>query len=203
MKEGMPRIGIDGTNYINGAKVTVAPVAEAPKPKAGDTAKHEATHAVVAEATGTAVDYMTIVPDRKKGYKGLTVLREPNSIVAAAPHGVGHKGTSHDMRVATFISGNPEEAAKIGKKIAEKNEDKISAVASELESKKNLSGNEVRTIMDKAERQEKKVNVVIENPDGTKKEIKNQTSERGVVVFDRKWVQPQIPTTDAKFGLAA
>lgn len=201
MKEGMP-ISIKETNYVNGAKVTVAPVESSVKP--GRTAHHEATHGVVARKTGSEVVGMTIVPG--PGYNGLTTLDRPNAIAAAAPHGIGHGGTGHDMRVAGILTRNPDRAAKLGAKIAKESTEEIHAVASALEEKKTLTTKDVAAAMDKAQRQEKEVTITIEKPDGTTETVEKQKSEKGIVVFDKSWVTYQAPTKDAKrsdFALAA
>lgn len=201
MKEGMP-ISIKEKNYVNGAKVTVSPVESSIKP--GKTAHHEATHGVVAKKTGSEVVDMTIVPG--PGYNGLTTLDRPNAIAAAAPHGIGHGGTGHDMWVAGRLSGNPDRAAKLGAKIAKQSKEEIHAVATALEEKKTLTTKDVAEAMDKAQRQEKNVTITIENPDGTKKTIENQKSEKGIVVFHRSWVEPKTSAPEDEktdFALAA
>lgn len=186
-------VPIKEAKYINGAKVTATEIAVK---EPGTTAHHEAVHGVVAKKTGANVVGMTIIPG--PGYNGLTTLDRPNAIAAAAPHGIGHGGTGHDMRVAGILSDNPDRMAKLGAKIAQQSHEEIIAVASELEDKKTLTDEDVESAMDRAQRQEKEVTITIKKPDGTTETIDKKKSEKGIVVFDSEWVSPKIPAGEEK-----
>ena len=63
----------------------------------GGTARHEARHAVAAEANGTRVVFASIIPG--PGYLGITQLSAFDAIAAAAPHAHGDSGTGHDVSI--------------------------------------------------------------------------------------------------------
>lgn len=188
--EGL-RVGM-GTEYVGNTRINVVQKPELPRPPrplVSDTARHEAKHAVVAEANGTTVKRVSIVPG--PGYAGITELTRHDPIAAMASH--GEKGTGHD-RLITRLMGHSEDAsARAAKEFINKNSEEIKAVAHALDKNKTLGGNEVRKIIsqvseEKNKPREKKADVFITDANGGQKKIEDVSVVAGTVMVMGKWV---------------
>ncbi len=190
------KIGL-GTEYIGSTRVIVVPKftqQRFTRSPVSDTARHEAKHAVVAEANGTSVKRVTIVPG--PGYGGLTELSRFDPIAAMASH--GEKGTGHD-RLITRINGHDENAmARAAKDFISKNGEEVDAVANALDKNKTLDGNKVRKIMKEVYEEKnkppmKKADVFISDTNGGQKEINNIDISAGTVMIPGEWVLLPVP----------
>lgn len=112
------------------------------------TGIHEGRHSVTAELSGTRVIEATVTPG--KGYLGLTILSEFNAAAAAAPHAHGDEGTGMDVQMIGEAGHSVGHASAVSRSILASREAQlmVMAVASELDRKGTLSGEEIRDIIE-------------------------------------------------------
>lgn len=181
------RIGINETKYFGNTKITA--IAEPKKTViAGETAEHEATHAVTAIKNGTSVRMATNIAG--DGYLGATFLSRPDAVAAAAPHAVGHRGTGHDVSIVHAIGNHG--AFSAARTIVAMNHDNISAVAALIEEKGTVSGGEIEATMDAVDKKEEKVTIVVEDITAGKRKQEKVIASKGVVVFKSEWLGNHI-----------
>jgi hypothetical protein len=179
-------IGINETQYLaNGVRVSSAGKFEE-RERPGETALHEAEHAVVAEENGTAVVSATIVPG--EGYSGLTMLSKTDAVAAAAPHSNGRRGTSWDMQIVRRM-GSESAAIHAAQHILAGNKEKVDEVASILEKKKTIGRTEVRDAMDGVYKKEREaVTVWLRDPAGRERKLTDVRVVEGKLIIPGEWV---------------
>lgn len=170
--------------YVNGFRVE-AHALHRRKPTPSETAYHEAEHSVVAEKNGTFVKRATIVPG--PGYGGLTEMTRPDPIAAAAPHAQGRSGTSYDVFIIGLMGVSVGSAASAAQSILRGNQEHVEAVASELEDKRTLSGEEIRQVMTDVEKG-KEVVVFIRSPKGEEQRISERSRHKAPVEIPKELV---------------
>jgi hypothetical protein len=126
----------------------------------GKAAIAEAKHAVV---NPDNVEYIKI-----DGEGGLTKLKSPDAVQAAAHHG---SGDGHDRRVVEYMGANYDAASQSADaRLMDKTEE-IMTLAGYIERNTSISGSEVVDVLDRV-RKGDEVELEIERPDGkTKTEI--------------------------------
>ncbi len=115
---------------------------------AGDTPKHEVKHGLLAERTGTPVEFITIVPNPAEGYAGLTRLTRANATSAVGPAIDGHGGVEHDLKIAKMIGGESS-ARSEARSLLARNRRAIHALSVVLEREKSQSGGRFREVLAK------------------------------------------------------
>lgn len=183
--EGL-RIGL-GTEYIGNTRINVMQKPEQARPNRGpasSVARHEIEHAVTALENGTSVESATIIPG--PGYNGLTRLSRFDPIAAVAPYANGRDGTSHDVFITKLSGHNPEALSGIARSITDKKRSHIEEVARKLDEKGTLSGDEIKRVMRKVDKEKsepkfKKADVFITDANGGQKEINNVDVRGGKV----------------------
>ena len=121
-----------------------------------NTGVHEANHAVVAIRNDpTSVIDASVVPG--PGYRGITRLRRPDAIAAAAPHSHGMGGTGHDVNIIRHMGHDVGAVYAIARNIANDNKEHIHAVAVQMDKKGTLSGGEIVNIMDEVDRRKREI----------------------------------------------
>ncbi len=149
----------------------------------GDTAEHEAKHAVVAEKNGTSVETVTIIPG--PGYYGLTRLARPDPVAAAAAHADGHSGTSHDVFIIGLMGAGVGSAMGAAAGILGTSREEVEEVAARLEDKKSMGGHEVREAMADAKKG-KEVVVFMRSPDGKRKTINKRSHGNAPIKVEKE-----------------
>jgi hypothetical protein len=139
--------------------------------KPGETAYHEAEHAVIEPHH---VKKVSIVPG--PGYLGITEMTSMSAVVALGPKSRGRGGTGWDEHIAEQIGSSGAESA--ARAILSGLEDEIEEVAYALEEKKTLSGSELIEVMRSVD-EGRDYEVFVKTPDG-KEEVFTQQTARGV-----------------------
>lgn len=186
---GWPRtMRINETRYTNiGYEITAKreePITHKRRVVPGDTAIHEATHAVPAAINGTPIEQVSIIPG--PGYLGITKLGRPDAISALAPHATGASGTGHDVFIASLMVPNISSAENVARSIVYNNKEKINEVATDLEENKTMSGSQVKAAMDRVDKKKvegDKATVFIKNPDGFEQRIPDLDIRDGIVIL--------------------
>jgi hypothetical protein len=152
----------------------------------GETALHEAEHAVVAEDNGTAALSATIVAG--EGYLGLTQLSRSDPVAAAAPHANGRDGTGWDMHIVRS-HGNEHGSLHAAKHILAGSKEKVFEVASVLQEKKTIGRSEIRSAMEgEYKRKREAVTVWLRDPKGNERKLTDLKVEKGRVMIPGEWV---------------
>jgi len=120
---------------------------------------------------------------------------------------MGRSGTGWDVQVVEIMGHNVQSAAHAGRSIVEERKDEVHAVASHLEENKTLSGFEIRETIHNVREKTQEVEIVFEMPNGDRQKIEKQKARKGIVVFEKKWLEPQekekSPTSQHEVALAA
>ncbi len=184
MRSPEAMIGVDQTQYINNFRISVSMAKlETPQVPLGDTAIHEAKHAVAAIHNGTDVRSVTISPG--PGYLGLTELSRPDAVAAAAPHATGCSGTGHDVHIVGAMGHDIDSVSSIARSIIANNYDQVEAVALHLEEKRTISGYDVLGAMHGVTKEKKtseKATVFMKAPDGSERLAKVDVQNDKVMV---------------------
>lgn len=179
-------VGIKEIKYFDRFRVRV----NAPAKKrmlGGSVATHEARHAVAAVMNGTAVKKATIIPG--PGYLGLTELSRPDPIAAAAPHATGSNGTDHDIAIVGFMGYDVSAAANAARKIIDQNHEEVAAVASLLEERQTVNGQEIQETIKNVAREREMARVTVEDTQEGKCYTEEVHLINGRVIFDKTWVK--------------
>lgn len=152
-----------------------------------DTARHEATHAVVALLNGTGVKNASVIPG--PGYLGITELTGFDPVAAAAPHAMGHDGTGWDMMLVEAMGHDAGSAANVARNFAEKNQEIIQEVASHLDNNGSLSGNRINDIVQDLQKGEK-VKVTIHDAITGETTTEELRATDGILMFPRREYDP-------------
>lgn len=183
-------IGVNQTQYINDSRLSAERQStNVRKVVPGETAIHEAKHAVAAVVNGTPVKEVTIIPG--PGYLGLTELGRPDPIAAAAPYATGSKGGEYDVSVIPLMGGDVNSASSAGRSIIYGNPEAVEEVASVVEERKTITGYEVKQAMNRVGNKRKegeKATVFIKNPDGREQRITDVNVKNGVVMVPGEWI---------------
>lgn len=181
---GWPKsIDIKGTWYSpDGFQINAKPKEQSTTRRkvGGRTARHEAKHAL---PNPDNVKSVTIIPG--PGYRGLTELYIPDPVAALAPHATGEDGTGQDVMVASFITNNVSAAENAARGIVNNNTEEIEEIASVLEEKKTITGNEVKKAIHNVRNRKEEVQlatVFIKSPDGSET-IHNLDVRNGIVTL--------------------
>jgi len=149
-------VSIGTTKIAPGWTVDIEPV----KPfqvRPGYTSRHEGIHTVTAIITGTHVIEASRNPG--PGYRGRTILAEKNAIAGIAAHAMGCGGTAYDVMIVRLQGHDPNSLASVARSILSGHEDEIYDVASAIEAKGAISGDEAEQIIYKARNPEAKVEI--------------------------------------------
>jgi len=122
------------------------------------TSDHEALHTVVAQANGTDVEHVSIVPG--PGYLGITKPTRFDAAAAAAAHAFGGTGTTHDRFIIQAHGHSVGAASSAAVDIISKdnNEKKVVAVAMALEMHGSLDNHGIKQVMQEVDEDERVVN---------------------------------------------
>lgn len=132
----------------------------------GRTAYHEAAHATVALVTNSGMEKASKKPG--PGYLGITVLKEFNPLAFVAAHAAGCKGVGYDLWVLARRGYDIDSLAKTARNILGKYRNGLRAVASLIEARGTISGQEAQWALEKGNNPEVAVNIT--NPLG---EVRN------------------------------
>jgi hypothetical protein len=167
----------------NGVKVLARVIDDKPKrPNPGNTALHEAKHALIAEKRGNTVKRVSIMPTAD--YNGVTELSRPDPVAAAGPHADGMSGTGWDVHIIRAMGTDEHTAGAAAKSILSGNEEEVYSIAQLLEERGAIGSGEVRSAMDEVHQPKReKVELRIIDPKGEEKTL-NEESENGIVIFD-------------------
>lgn len=193
-----PRFGQDfsinvGTKkYIGDVQVTVVrKFKEFHKPKkAGNVALHEASHVVVLDDRGKAIKEATINPGAE--YLG-KVEAEFDPAGAVAAHANGFNGTSHDLLITKIQGYNPETYIPVAREILSRRNPDVDAIAEALEEKKTLGPGEIKKVFSEVNAKKKENNkvmtdVIINDKNGGRREIKDIPVFGGKVMLPGEWI---------------
>lgn len=148
-----------------------------------DTARHEATHIVVAGQIRRA----TIIPSGNA--LGSTEPVEMTAAAAMAAHAMGHDGTGWDEFLTKFLLRvNPESAASVARAVLANKEEELQAVAEELEEKKTIGQYDVERAYQKAERRRQRIDrakIVVLRPNGKSEEHELESHHNIVMIPGR------------------
>lgn len=124
---------------------------------AGDTAKHETDHGLVAEMTGSAVSIMTIVPG--PGYYGKVEFKsgQLNPTSAAAAEARGRSGTSWDRYITVAHGHNWQDSKNAAKAVLDANHDVHDEIAKELEAQKTMDSSDIWRVIDRTRNPEVRI----------------------------------------------
>jgi ATP-dependent Zn protease len=176
MKERGINIAIGRTTFLeNGFRV----IAQEQHPrrnkkKPGETAYHEAEHAVIEPHH---VKNVSIVPGT--GYNGITEMTKMSATVALGPHSRGRKGTGWDRFIASQMGVNISAAESAARAILASKEHEVEEVAYALEERKTLSGTELMAVIRSVD-EGRDITVFIKAPDGAERSITQKTSENTI-----------------------
>lgn len=156
-----------------------------PLPPVGHTAKAEASHAVLALATGTDVEEVSIIPEGESS--GHTKLAHYNGIAAAAH--IDEGGGGYDAMVIESQGESVSAMKSLANGIKAKKSEEIHAVAHHLETvKPTISGSEVVNVINifdakkkKAQTMKNKATAHIKGVDGLEHMIDDLTIVNGNV----------------------
>jgi hypothetical protein len=180
-------IGINSTHFFaDGSKASAQFVARQVfrRKNPGETALHEAEHAVVAEANGTAVKRVTTVPG--SGYLGLTELSRFDPLAAVAPHANGRNGTAHDLVMVSHAGADSHAATHAARHILREKRTHILEVAQTLEERRTIGRSEVLEAIDIAENG-REVIIFIEKSNGSQKKISGIKTKDAHIPIRQEW----------------
>ena len=143
------------------------------------TSYHEATHAVAAILTGSKVLEASRIPG--PGYSGITRLDGFNGVAFMAAHAMGCDGTGHDVAVVEWLGHNPDSLAWVARSVLAGRDEEIDAVASAIQARGTISGDEAEEAMDKILNHEIKVEII--NPFGEQRHYVTKVREgKGFII---------------------
>lgn len=156
------KLTLGTTEAIPGWSVTLRPLHEFKPVAHGSTSRHEAFHTVPAILRGIDVYIASIIPG--PGYEGITKLGRFDDVSFMAPDSLGCRGTKHDVFVVTLMKRSPSSAAATARSLLMDKGDEINAVASLMEEKGTITGDDAKWAMNEVVNPETAVE--ISNPEG-------------------------------------
>jgi hypothetical protein len=110
-----------------------------------DISQHEAWHALAALLLGIGVEYLTNIPEGNTA--GHTKVEKFHPIAAAAAHAMGCSGGGHDLKMIRMSGNNVNTALMGARTLLSGERRKMLAIATALDKKKTLGGNETLAIV--------------------------------------------------------
>ncbi len=132
------------------AEVVVTPLTYSNRSVVRDTAKHEAVHVVLAYALGVKVRSVSTIPSTlSTGEKCSGVVRfSPyNEVVLAGPHAIGMSHTDIDVKKIEERGKCVQAACEAARRILKGRAHQVHAIATALERRRELDGEECEKIM--------------------------------------------------------
>lgn len=183
----------------DGSRVEVITKKYEPKLRKGNpsgTSNHETDHGLTAVVRGTRVKKMTNIPDSKNGSLGSTELESFDPYAAGAAAVKKRTGISYDLWV---LNGNGYKLGDIAgevTQIANDYKDHHKEVALELDEKRVMGHNDIKTTIDYVSEEKKKSETIMEytanikRPDGSEKKIKKEAQKDDYISIPKTDMQP-------------
>lgn len=158
-----------------GWTVKIKPIVPFDMAEPGATSYHEAAHTVAAILTGDSVLEATRISGL--GYSGKTRLSRFNPIAFVAAYARGCSGTVYDIMVLTSLGYDANSLAQAARGVLSGQEEKISAVASLIEAKGTISGDQALAVIEAVTNPKAEITLI--NPLGHKRSFVSKVRKGG------------------------
>lgn len=202
-------VPVDQTTQVGNCRVDIRSdrsLARQRRRRPGNTAIHEAIHAVVAKRNGTEVVKATNIAG--EGYLGLTQTVTPDAIAAIAPHAAGMSGAHHDRNIVRALGHDEGAVAGIALGVINSNKEEIDEVATTIEEKGTAHTPDINLAMQRGEERRRgrrrPFSLTIKHANGQEVQVTRQSEDNKTVTVPIDMIAgEEVTFKKNQLGLAA